>query len=132
MDIDVTTANVYSCLAAAWSLSKPATINTATNCASSASPAVCGSAAAGDVAVPTGATPTLQINTTAVTANSQIQLTVAESATVGTRLSVTCNSTLSTLVNPVETTRAAGASFTIQMNSTLAINPACVHYTIVN
>src|SRR4029077_15785179 len=45
------------------------TVNTASNCASGASPAVCGSAAAGDVAVPTGATPTLQINTTAVTAN---------------------------------------------------------------
>jgi hypothetical protein len=105
---------------------------TGTNCASSASPAVCGSAASGDVAVPTGSTPTLQINTTAITANSQIQLTVTEAATVGTRLSVTCNSTLSTLVNPVETARVAATSVTIQMNSTLAVNPACIHYTIVN
>jgi hypothetical protein len=111
---------------------KATRFNTATNCASGASPAVCGSAAAGDVAVPTGATPTLQINTTAITANSQIQLTVTEAATVGTRLSVTCNSTLSTLVNPVETARVAGASVTIQMNSTLVTNPACVHYAIVN
>jgi hypothetical protein len=108
------------------------TYSTATNCASAASPAVCGSAAAGSVAVPTGATPTLQINTTAVTANSQITLTVTEAPTTGTRLGVTCNTTLSTLVNPVETLRVAGASFTIQMNSTLAVNPACVHYLIVN
>jgi|ERR1700675_77374 len=106
--------------------------STGSNCASAASPAVCGSAAAGDVAVPTGATPTLQINTTAVTANSEIQLTVTEAATVGTRLSATCNSTLSTLVNPVETARVAGASFTIQMSSTLAVNPACIHYSIIN
>jgi hypothetical protein len=106
--------------------------STNTNCASSASPAVCGSAASGDVAVPTGATPTLQVNTTAVTANSQIQLSVTEAATTGTRLGVTCNTTLSTLVNPVETARVAGTSFTIQMNSTLAVNPACIHYTIMN
>jgi len=106
--------------------------NTLLNCASGASPAVCSSAAAGDVAMPTGATPTLQVNTTAVTANSQIFLQVVESSTVGTRLGVTCNSTLSSLVQPVETTRTAGSSFTIQMNTTLAANPACIHYLIVN
>jgi hypothetical protein len=105
---------------------------TFTKCASSVSPAVCGSAAAGSVAVPTGATPTLQINTTAITATSQVFLNVTEAPTVGTTLGVTCNTTLSTLVNPVETLRVAGASFTIQMNSTLAVNPACVHYLIVN
>jgi hypothetical protein len=105
---------------------------TNTNCASAASPAVCGTSAAGSVAVPTGATPTLQINTTAITANSQVFLTVTEAPTTGTRLGVTCNTTLSTLVNPVETARVAGTSFTIQMNSTLAVNPACVHYEIVN
>lgn len=105
---------------------------TTTNCASGASPAVCGSATSGDVAVPAGATPTLQINTTAITAASQVQLSVTESTTVGTRLGVTCNTTLSTLVNPVETTRTAATSFTIQLNSTIAVNPACVHYTIIN
>lgn len=104
--------------------------NTATNCSSSASPAACASAASGSIAVPTGATPTLVVNTTAVTANSQILLTIDES--LGTKLGITCNTTLSTLVQPVVTSRTSGTSFTIQMNSTLATNKACVSYTIVN
>ena len=103
---------------------------TVTNCSSAASPAVCGSSPSGSVAMPTGATPTLVIDTTAVTANSQIQLTVDES--LGTKLSVTCNTTLATLVNPVVTARSAGVSFTITMNSTLVTNPACISYTIIN
>ena len=103
---------------------------TLTNCSSGASPAVCGSAASGSVAVPTGATPTLVVNTTAVTANSQILLTIDES--LGTKLSVTCNTTLATLVQPVVTARTAGTSFTIQINATLATNPACVSYTVIN
>lgn len=106
------------------------TILTATNCSSGASPAVCAAAPAGSVAVPTGASPTLQINTTAVTANSQIFVTIDEG--LGTKLSVTCNTTLATLVQPVVTARSAGASFTIQINATLAVNPACVSYLIVN
>jgi hypothetical protein len=121
-----------SLLAQLASLGVIANNTTNTNCASAASPAVCGTSAAGSVAVPTGATPTLQINTTAITANSQVMLTVTEAPTTGTRLGVTCNTTLSTLVNPVEISRVAGSSFTIQMNSTLAINPACVHYMITN
>jgi hypothetical protein len=44
---------------------------TASNCSSSASPAVCGSAVSGSVAVPASVT-TEVVNTTAVTANSQI------------------------------------------------------------
>lgn len=103
---------------------------TATNCASSASPAVCGSAASGAVAVPTGTNPTLTVNTTAVTANSIILLTIDEG--LGTKLSVTCNSTLSTLVNPVVTARTAATSFTITIGSTLVTNPACVSYLIIN
>ena len=102
---------------------------TSTNCSSGVSPAVCGSAAAGAVAVPTGATPTLVVNTTAVTALSQIQLNVDESLTIS---GTTCNTTLSTLVNPVVTARSPGVSFTITMNSTLLTNPACVSYVITN
>ena len=102
---------------------------TASNCSSGASPAVCGSARAGSVAVPTGATPTLVIDSSAVTATSEILLNVDESATIA---GTTCNTTLATLVNPVVTARSAGTSFTIQMNSTLATNPACVDYQIVN
>lgn len=103
--------------------------STETNCANGASPAVCGSAASGAVAIPTGSTPTLQVNTTAVTANSRIVLTIDESLTIS---GVTCNTTLATLTQPVVTARSAGASFTIQIGSTLATNPACVSYMVFN
>jgi hypothetical protein len=105
---------------------------TISNCANGASPAVCGSAASGVVAVPTGVTPTLVINTTAVTASSRIFVQGDESATITAPSTVTCNTTLSTLVQPVVTARTAGTSFTIQMNSTLATNPACVSFFVVN
>lgn len=100
------------------------------NCSSSASPAVCGSAVAGSVALPTGAVPTIVVNTTAVTANSQIFANVDES--LGTKLGVTCNTTLSTLLNPVVTARTVGTSFTLTINATIAVNPACLSYFIIN
>lgn len=103
---------------------------TTTNCSSSASPAVCTSAAAGSVALPTGTNPTLTVNTTAVTSNSQIFLNVDEG--LGTKLSVTCNTTLSTLTNPVVTARVNGTSFTFTIGAVIASNPACVSYFIVN
>lgn len=106
------------------------TMGTASNCSSGASPAVCGSAAAGSAAVPTGASPTLQINTTAVTANSQIFVNDDES--LGAKLGVTCNTSIATLTNPVVTARSAAASFTVQINATIAVNPACISWLIVN
>lgn len=104
---------------------------TATNCSNAASPAVCGSAAAGAVAVPTGITSVvLVVNTTAVTANSQITLTSDDSLTIA---ATTCNSTLATLVGGLAVTaRTAGTSFTITYNGTIATNPLCVSYSIVN
>ena len=108
---------------------KGTTLNTTTNCASGASPAVCGSAAAGAVAVPTGTNPTLVVDTSAVTANSLILLTIDESLTIS---ATTCNTTLATLVEPVVTARSAGVSFTMQIGATVASNPACVSYVIVN
>lgn len=99
------------------------------NCASGTSPAVCGLASAGAVAVPTGTNPTLVINTGTVTANSRIILTIDESASIP---ATTCNTTLATLVQPVVTARSAGVSFTIQIGATIATNPACVDYLIVN
>ena len=110
-------------------ISAPA-YGTGTNCSSSGSPAICGNATAGSVALPTGTNPTLVVNTTAVTANSQILLNVDES--LGTKLGVTCNTTLSTLPNPVVTARNAGTSFTFTVNATIAVNPACVSYLIIN
>jgi hypothetical protein len=108
------------------------TYSTATNCSSSASPAVCGSAAAGSVAIPTGVTSvTLQVNTSAVTANSQILLVADD--TLSTQLSVTCNSTLATLVGGMAiTARTAATSFTITYNGTIATNPLCVNYLVIN
>jgi hypothetical protein len=102
---------------------------TATNCASSASPAVCGSAAAGSVAVPAGTNPTLQVNTIAVTANSQIILIEDES--LGTRLSVTCQTAALPSATFV-TARVAATSFTFQANGVFTTNPVCYSYWIVN
>ena len=79
---------------------------TSTNCSSGASPAVCSAAAAGSVAVPAGTNSTLVVQTTAVTANSTI--IVQSDDTLGTKLSVTCNTTLASLiVEPVVTARSA-------------------------
>lgn len=105
---------------------------TATNCASAASPAVCGSSSAGSVLIPTGTTSsTLVVNTTDVTANSQIFFYVDD--TLGTRLSTTCNSTLATLVGgSFISARSAGVSFTITFNGTIAGNGVCGSYFIVN
>lgn len=109
-----------------------ATLNTTTNCASAASPAVCGSAASGSVQIPTGTTSeTLQVNTSAVTANSVIMFYPDDS--LGTKLGVTCNSTLATLVGgSFISARAAGASFTITFNGTILTNGVCGNYTVVN
>jgi hypothetical protein len=102
---------------------------TVSNCANGASPAVCGAAPAGAVAVPTGTNPALVINTTAVTANSRIWLQIDESSTIA---ATTCNTTLSTLVQPVVTARIAGTSFTIQIGAVIATNPVCVSYLVFN
>lgn len=118
-------------LAATTSVSG-ATYLTATNCSSSASPAVCGSAASGSVAIATGTvSETLTVNTTAVTANSQIILQVDE--TLSTKLSVTCDSALTEVIGGVTiSARSAGASFQITHSGNITTNPLCLSYTIVN
>jgi hypothetical protein len=104
-----------------------ALFSTSSNCASSASPAVCTSASAGSVAV-AASSATLQVNTTAVTANSQIILT--EDSSLGARLSVTCNTTPT--VQPLTVTaRTAATSFTFS-NTAPTTNPRCVSYWIIN
>ncbi len=97
-----------------------------TNCSSSASPAVCGSAYAGSVVVAAGAT-TVVVNTSAVTTNSQIILT--SDSSLGTKLSVTCNATEPALYGV--TARSNGVSFTITSTSPIT-NPACFSYFIMN
>lgn len=109
----------------------PGTVSTGSNCISAASPAVCGTASAGSIAIPTGAGSTLTVNTTAVTANSQIFIYPDD--TLGTRLGVTCNSTIATLAGgSAITARTAGTSFTLTFNGTIAANPVCVGFLIVN
>lgn len=104
---------------------------TATNCSNAASPAVCAAAPVGAVAIPTGITTvTLTVNTTAVTANSRITLLSDDSLTIA---STTCNSTLATLVGGLAVTaRTPGTSFTITYNGTIATNPLCVSYHIID
>ena len=99
---------------------------TLSNCRSSASPAVCGSAAAGSVVVAAGSG-SVVVNTTAVTANSQILVTFDSS--LGTKLSVTCNTSYDA---PYVSARKAGASFTISVASHPSSNPACYSYSVIN
>lgn len=97
-----------------------------TNCSSSAGPAVCAAAAAGSVIIPAAGTDVI-VNTTAVTANSQIFAMFDQS--LGTKLGVTCNSTTA---NPHIGARVAGTSFTIHANVSPITNPACFSYFIIN
>jgi hypothetical protein len=115
-----------------------ATYSTNANCSAvgtAASPSVasCGAAAAGQFSCATNATgATCQVNTTAVTANSEIFVFESDTAATGTRLGVTCNT--GTTVNPATRLLAssvAGASFTINLG-TVTTNPACFSYHIVN
>lgn len=95
------------------------------NCVSAASPAVCGSFSIGFAAIPAAAS-IYTINTTAVTANSLI--IVEPDQTLGTILSVTCNTTLNNIdVNA----RSAGTSFGVITNAPVT-NPECFSYMIIN
>jgi hypothetical protein len=100
--------------------------NTTNNCSSSATPAVCGSASSGSVAVPAAAT-SLVVATTAVTGVSQIMLTFDSS--LGSKLGVTCNTTQPALFGL--SARATGSGFTMSATASTT-NAACFSYTIVN
>jgi len=102
-------------------------VTTTSNCNSSGSPSSCGSAPAGSVVLPTGGS-TLVVNTTAVTANSQILVT--EDSSLGSRLGVTCNTSAGRTY--MVTTRTAGTSFTVQSDKNPVANGACLSYWIVN
>lgn len=103
---------------------------TATNCSDSAGAAACGSAAAGSFVVDASTTSTV-VSTTAVTANSQIM--VQTDSSLGTRLSVTCNTQSSlTLGSPRITARTAGTSFTVTIEAGPTTNPLCLSYHIIN
>lgn len=100
--------------------------NTTANCTSSASPAVCSAASAGSVVIAAAAT-TVTVNTTAVTADSQIF--VQFDSSLGTKLSVTCNTTYAA---PIVTARTAATSFAFDVGAAPVTNPACFSYWILN
>lgn len=97
------------------------------NCADSSGDAACGAASAGSFVIDAADTDTV-VSTTAVTANSQIF--VAEDSSLGTRLSVTCNTTLGR--SYAVTARTAATSFTWTASAAPAANPGCYSYFIVN
>lgn len=98
---------------------------TNTNCSSSSG--TCSSAPAGSVSIAAAAT-TVTVATTAVTANSQIF--IQEDSSLGTKLSVTCNTTTGRLYTV--TTRTAATSFVITASAAPTTNPACLSYFIIN
>jgi len=100
--------------------------NTSSNCSSSSSPAACGSAPAGYFVIAAGAT-SVVVDTTAVTANSEIMLT--EDQSLGTALGVTCNTSIA---QPVVGARTAGTSFTVSIGTAFTTNPGCFSYALVN
>lgn len=98
-------------------------------CVNGASPAVCGAATSGVVAVPTGSNPTLVVDTTAVTNLGRILLTADESLQIS---GVTCNTTLANNSPPIVTARTPGTSFTIEVPATVSTNPVCVSWSLLN
>jgi hypothetical protein len=102
------------------------TYSTNTNCAvNSASPAACGSAAAGAVVIPT-TTATYTVNTTAVTSHSRIGLTWLTFAS-DLPSTPTCVAPLTTTM-PTISAVSPGVSFTIALTSTTG--QTCPQYTI--
>jgi hypothetical protein len=98
-----------------------------TNCSDSAGDAACSDAPAGSFVIDASDTDTV-VSTTVVTANSQI--VVVEDSSLGTRLSVTCNTTLGRTY--AVTARTAATSFTITSSAAPTTNPACLSYWIIN
>lgn len=119
-------AGTFTTLTANTSLST-ALFGSATNCSSSAAPAVCAAAPAGSVSIAVAAT-TVTVNTTAVTANSQIF--IMEDSSLGTKLGVTCNTSITRTY--AVTARTAATSFVITTSVAPVTNPACLSYLIVN
>jgi hypothetical protein len=100
------------------------------NCTSSASPALCGAAAAGSVTIAAGAT-TIVVDNTLISANSTIIVTEDES--LGTKLGVTCNTqSLLVLGSPRVTARSGATSFTVAIDVAPTTNPMCIGYQVIN
>lgn len=103
-------------------------IGTISNCnVNSVSPAACGSAPSGVVVVPT-TTVTYTVSTTAVTANSRIQVwPITDNS--GVSGAPTCNAPPTPFIG-YQSARVAGTSFTFTLPSTTGTS--CWNYSIVN
>jgi hypothetical protein len=117
---------------------KSTVYQTNANCAANgtaANPSVvsCSAAAAGMFSCATNAsTGTCQINTTAVTANSEISITQDAADGGASQLNVTCNTgNVLSATAPILASKSAGTSFTINLG-TVTTNPACFEYIIMN
>lgn len=102
-------------------------IKSVSNCNSSTSPANCGDAPAGSVAMSVGGN-TLTVNTTAVTSNSQILVT--EDASLGDRIGVVCNTSTNRSFRVIS--RVASSNFVIKSNIPPTGSAACLSYWIIN
>jgi hypothetical protein len=96
-----------------------------TNCSSAGG--TCTSATAGAVTIASGGATSVVVNTTAVTAKSDISL--AFDASMGTRLSVTCNTNFQ---QPYVSARVPGTSFTISTAAAFTTNPGCISWSLRN
>jgi hypothetical protein len=96
-----------------------------TNCSSAGG--TCTSATAGAVTIASGGAKSVVVNTTAVTAKSDISL--AFDASMGTRLSVTCNTNFQ---QPYVSARVPGTSFTISTAAAFTTNPGCISWSLRN
>lgn len=112
------------------------TYKTTTKCAAAGSAAnpsavACSAAPSGSFSCATNAsTGTCVVSTTAVTAASAIF--VQPDSSLGSLLSVTCNTTADTgLTGPRVSARTAATSFTITLG-TFTTNPLCFNYWVVN
>ena len=103
-----------------------ALILTATNCSSTASPAVCGSATGGFSKVAAAGT-SIVVNTTAVTSVSEIFVNYDNSQSGCT---APANPTL--IMPAYISARTAGTSFTITMPVAPTTNAQCIDWHIIN
>jgi hypothetical protein len=127
-DQTISDANLANYKVGAFSSTGPV-MPTSLHCSSSASPAACNAAPVGSVVIAAGAT-SVEVDTSAVTANSQILLT--EDSSLGTELSVTCNTqSLLVLGVPKVTARLAGRSFTVGIEIGPTTNPVCLSFSII-
>jgi len=101
-------------------------LHTSANCNSSATPALCGSAAAGHVSIPAGGS-SVAVTTTAVTSGSEILITFDSS--LASELSLTCNTNPQ---QPYVIARTPGAGFTLSVPERFIANPGCFSFHIVN